>query len=238
MSTLYIFYKKNKTNERAIIYANSYLEAKETLFALNNYADIVYDLNEYRYQHVDTEKLYAELHLDDNYEGYPYILTEENYKNLENYIKDKQFSCMHNTHILTKKLANELSGEESSNKYVKYPLYSLTEFKNLLWTASDNNKNKKKAISDMIDHIGDIWYTTLEKKLRVGPENYVYGKSRKEVLDTLIKMDERYKDERPEIKLLIVSYPNYTEDDINRYDKFVSYIKDHKIKKLPIITNY
>ena len=62
MSTLYIFYKKNKANERTVIFANSYLEAKETLFILNKHADIVYDLDKCRYQHIDTEKLYGELH--------------------------------------------------------------------------------------------------------------------------------------------------------------------------------
>ena len=68
--------------------------------------------------------------------------------------------------------------------------------------------------------------------------NYVYGRSRKEVLDTLNEYDEKYKDLQKGVYLLITSYPNYTNDDLKRYDKFVTYIKEHNIKKLPFITNY
>ena len=234
MSTLYIFYKKDKFNERVIIYANSYLEAKEALFALNNYADLVYDINEYRYQHVDTVALYNELKLNDTYEGYPYILTEENYKNIEKSIEDKTFSNMHNTHVLTKGMADHMGIDDKKCN----SLYTLDEFKRSMQQMTENKEKQRNMIDDMINHIGDVWYTKLESPFRLGPENYVYGRSRKEVLDTLNEYDEKYKDLQKGVYLLITSYPNYTNDDLKRYDKFVTYIKEHNIKKLPFITNY
>lgn len=234
MSTLYIFYKKDKFNERVIIYANSYLEAKEALFALNSYADLVYDINEYKYQHVDTVALYNELKLNDTYEGYPYILTEENYKNIEKSIEDKTFSNMHNTHVLTKGMADRIGIDDKKCN----SLYTLDEFKRSMQQMTENKEKQRNMIDDMINHIGDVWYTKLESPLRLGPENYVYGRSRKEVLDTLNEYDEKYKDLQKGVYLLITSYPNYTNDDLKRYDKFVTYIKEHNIKKLPFITNY
>jgi len=234
MSTLYIFYKKNKFNERVIIYANSYLEAKETLFALNNYADLVYDINEYRFQHVDTVALYNELKLNDTYEGYPYILTEENYKNLEKSIEDKTFSNIHNTKVLTKEIADSLT-----NKNSNYSMYTLEEFKRSMQQMSESKEKQRNEINSMIDHIGDVWYAKIyPNNLRLGPENYVYGRSRKEVLDALNEYDEKYKKLQNDVYLLITSYPNYTMDDLKRYEKFVTYIKEHNIKKLPFITNY
>ena len=236
MSTLYIFYKKDKFNERVIIYANSYLEAKEALFALNNYADLVYDINEYKYQHVDTVALYNELKLNDTYEGYPYILTEENYKNIEDSIEDKTFSNIHNTKVLTKEIADHLHADD---KNCRYPIYSLDEFKRSLQQMQDNREKQKNGISNMIDHVGEIWYAKIyPNNLRLGPENYVYGRSRKEVLDALNEYDEKYKKLQNDVYLLITSYPNYTMDDLKRYEKFVTYIKEHNIKKLPFITNY
>ena len=233
MSTLYIFYKKDKFNERVIIYANSYLEAKETLFALNNYADLVYDINEYKYQHVDTSALYNELKLNDTYEGYPYILTEENYKNIEKSIEDKTFSNMHNTHVLTKGMADRMGiYDKKCNS-----LYTLDEFKRSMQQMTENKEKQRNEIESMFDHIGDVWYAKFKTPLRLGPENYVYGRSRKEVLDTLNEYD-KYNNIRKEAYLLISSYPNYTDEDLKRYDKFVTYIKEHNIKKLPFITNY
>lgn len=235
MSTLYIFYKKNKFNERVIIYANSYLEAKETLFALNNYADLVYDINEYRYQHVDTVALYNELKLNDTYEGYPYILTEENYKNIEKSIEDKTFSNIHNTKVLTKGMADHLYADDKKCN----SLYTLEEFKRSMQQMSESKEKQRNEINSMIDHIGDVWYAKIyPNNLRLGPENYVYGRSRKEVLDALNEYDEKYKKLQNDVYLLITSYPNYTMDDLKRYEKFVNYIKEHNIKKLPFITNY
>ena len=236
MSTLYIFYKKDKFNERVIIYANSYLEAKEALFALNSYADLVYDINEYKYQHVDTVALYNELKLNDTYEGYPYILTEENYKNIEKSIEDKTFSNMHNTHVLTKGMANHMGADDNKCN----SLYTLEEFKRSMQQMTENKEKQRNEIDSMIDHIGDVWYTVIKTPLRLGPENYIYGRSRKEVLDTF---NEYNKDINHEglykgVYLLISSYPNYNVDDLTRYEKFVTYIKEHNIKKLPFITNY
>jgi len=236
MSTLYIFYKKDKFNERVIIYANSYLEAKEALFALNNYADLVYDINEYRYQHVDTVALYNELKLNDTYEGYPYILTEENYKNLEKSIEDKTFSNMHNTHVLTKGMADRMGIDDKKCN----SLYTLDEFKRSMQQMAESKEKQRNEIDSMIDHIGEVWYTVIKTPLLLGPENYIYGRSRKEVLDTF---NEYNKDINHEglykgVYLLISSYPNYNIDDLARYDKFVTYIKEHNIKKLPFITNY
>jgi hypothetical protein len=233
MSALYIFYKKDKTNERVIIYADSYMEAKDALFALNNYADLVYDLNEYKLQHVNIAKLFNELHLDETYDGYPYILTEENYKNLEDAIEDKLFSNIHNTHVLTKGLAEKMKVDDIN----KFPFYSLDEFKRSLQQMQDNRDKLKNEIDNMITHVGEIWYMKINtSNLRLGAENYIYGRSRKEVLDTLYEYDKTIKNNGT--YLLITSYPNYTNDDIKRYEKFVTYIKEHNIKKLPFITNY
>lgn len=236
MSTLYIFYKKDKFDERVIIYANSYLEAKEALFALNNYADLVYDINEYRYQHVDTVALYNELKLNDTYEGYPYILTEENYKNIEKSIGDKTFSNVHNTHVLTKGMADHMCVDDKTCN----SLYTLEEFKRSMQQMSESKEKQRNEINSMIDHVGEVWYTVIKTPLRLGPENYIYGRSRKEVLDTFNEYNKNINHEGlyKEVSLLITSYPNYTADDLKRYDKFVTYIKEHNIKKLPFITNY
>ncbi len=237
MSKLYIFYKKYKTNERVIIYADSYMEAKDTLFALNNYADLIYDLSEYKLQHVNTEKLFKELHLNETYDGYPYILTEENYKNLEDAIEDRLFSNIYNTHVLTKRISSNMNDKicNSCNS-----LYTLDEFKRSMQQMTENKEKQRNEIESMFDHVGEIWYAKIyPNNLRIGPENYVYGRSRKEVLDTLITLNEYNKNiKNKDVYLLITSYPNYTLDDLKRYEKFVTYIKEHNIKKLPFITNY
>ena len=61
-----------------------------------------------------------------------------------------------------------------------------------------------------------------------------------EVLDELEKIRSTLRTYQPDQtpKLLISKYPNYTEEDFNNYMRFRNYIKEHNIKKLPIITNY
>ncbi len=239
MGMLYIFFKKNKTNERIIIYAYSYTEAKEALFALNSYANMIYDINEYRAQSVDTAKVEEELNITKEYSGYPYILSEADYEKIEPYIIDKQYSYMHNAHVLTKKMTdpfgiNCVNGEKCNS------LYTLDEFKHSMQQMVENKEKQRNEIESMFDHIGEVWYTVIKTPLRLGPENYIYGRSRKEVLDTF---NEYNKDINHEglykgVYLLISSYPNYNVDDLTRYEKFVTYIKEHNIKKLPFITNY
>ena len=145
MSNLFIFYKKNKTDKRVIIFAQSYIEAKETLFALNSYADIEYDLNEYRLQEVDTEKLYEELNLED-YEGYPYILTEDNYKHISDYVVNKSFSQLHNTKVLTQKRAEFLCGDSN-----KFP--STQEFIEGLKNNAEHKESIRNEISSMFNKL-------------------------------------------------------------------------------------
>lgn len=234
MSNLFIFYKKNKTDKRVIIFAQSYIEAKETLFALNNYADIEYDLNEYRLQIVDTDKLYEELHLKD-YEGYPYILTEENYNHLVNYIENKTFSNIHNTQILTKKRAEWWSGSDKNN----FP--STQEFIEVLKNNAEHKEALRNEICSMFKNIGEVWYARITRKYsKLICEDIIYGRSRYEVIETYNKLlnDKLICDKWGTPSLLIENYPNYTQEDIDRYIKFKNYIKEHNIKQLPIITDY
>ena len=234
MSNLFIFYKKNITNSRIIIFAQSYIEAKETLFALNNYADIEYNLNEYRLQMVDTDKLYEELHLKD-YEGYPYILTEENYERLSKYIENKTFSQLHNTQILTKKRAEFLSGGEE-NKF-----QSTQEFIETLKNNAEHKESLRNEILSMFKNIGEVWYAPITRQYsKMICDDIIYGRSRYEVIETYNKLlnDKLIYDRGMKPSLLIEKYPNYSEEDINRYIKFRNYIKEHNIKQLPIITDY
>lgn len=242
MSTLYIFYKKDKFNERVIIYANSYLEAKEALFALNNYADLIYDLNEFKCQHVNEEKMYEELKLNEEYEGYPYILTEENYKNIENSIIDKTYSNIHNTHLLTKKYANNLGMCDNSSN--NNPLYTTEEFVSLLKEHSEEKKKTLNSIESMIKNIGDVWFAKYKSNVNTNyitamyTDKYVYGHNRYEVINELKRLseDNKNKIDNFDTYLLISSYPNISSNDIKRYKDFVTYIKNHNIKKLPFTT--
>ena len=73
---IYIFYKYEK-NERIIIFALSYIEAKEALYSLNSYADHIYNLTEYKMYDIDMQKYCDILGIDVNDYDFPKIISEK-----------------------------------------------------------------------------------------------------------------------------------------------------------------
>lgn len=233
LSKLFIFYKKlNKNqNDRVIIYADTYIEAKELLFAYNAYADQIYNLTEYKLQHVLTDKLFEICKIDEEFIGYPFIVAEYQYMKLEPYINDKQFSDIQHTKVLTKNLCDVLSPEIKTNTY------STGEFVNLLQEKTDLNIKYKKEIKSMLNTVGDIWF------IKIGESNklctYIYGKSRYQCLKIVKDLDIKDYHTQPEllIKYTGNTYDNIVNTDINNYEIMVSYMKKYNIKKFPFITS-
>lgn len=233
VSRLFIFYKKlnKKPNDRIIIYAESYIEAKEMLFSINVYADQTYDLIEYQLQHVLTEKLFEICKIDANYFSIPFIVSEYEYDKLNPYIGDKQQSQMQHTKVLTKKYLDILSPEIKTN------MYSTGEFVNLLQENADLHVRFKKEIKNMLNTVGDIWF------IRIGsvnkPCNYIYGKSRYQCLKIAKDLDIKEYYNNPELLISFSGrdYNNITTKDLDNYKIMISYMKTHNIKKFPFITS-
>lgn len=232
-SRLFIFYKKlnKKNNDRIIIYAESYIEAKDMLFSINNYADLIYDIIEYQLQHVLTEKLFEICKVDTNYFGIPFVVSESEYNILIPYIDDKQQSQLQHTKVLTKKYLDILSPEAKTN------MYSTGEFINLLQENTDIHIKRKKEIKNMLNTVGDIWFIRIGevyKKCR-----YVYGKSRYQCKRLVNDLEIKEYYTIPELLITYNgnNYDNISIKDLDNYDKMISYMKKNNIKKFPFITS-
>ena len=125
------------SQKRIIIYAESYLEAKEALFEFNPYADKTYNILEYKKYEVDKLKYGEILNLDIEMLSYPRILSEKEFETIcsspEHIINDKAFNDIHNTKVLTKSFA----GEDTA-------LMSTSEFVNALKENADHKQVIKK----------------------------------------------------------------------------------------------
>ena len=75
-SELFIFYKYENDN-RIIVYASSYLEAKYAVLQFYTFGEKIFNLNDYLLQKVPTDKLFEILDIEkDIYTGYQFILSE------------------------------------------------------------------------------------------------------------------------------------------------------------------
>ena len=232
------------SQKRIIIYAESYLEAKEALFEFNPYADKTYNILEYKKYEVDKLKYGEILNLDIEMLSYPRILSEKEFETIcsspEHIINDKAFNDIHNTKVLTKSFA----GEDTI-------LMSTSEFVNALKENADHKQVTKKQIKKMLSIVGDIW------KLTYTPYRYtdvngvikdtasIYGLSRCQILEMYNNQPHKQGYEKLTIEPII--QPNYREvfeletndfsqKDIDEYNMLVNYMKKYNIKKFPFDT--
>lgn len=232
------------SQKRIIIYAESYLEAKEALFEFNPYADKTYNILEYKKYEVDKLKYGEILNLDIEMLSYPRILSEKEFETIcsspEHIINDKAFNDIYNTKVLTKSFA----GEDTT-------LMSTSEFVNALKENADHKQVIKKQIKKMLSIVGDIW------KLTYTPYRYtdvngvikdtasIYGLSRCQILEMYNNQPNKQGYEKLTIEPII--QPNYREvfeletndfsqKDVDEYNTLVNYMKKYNIKKFPFDT--
>ena len=217
---IYIF-RQYDSDKQIIIYAESYMEAKETLFEFNPWADKTYNIFEYKMYNINTDKFWEVLNIDESGYGYPRIISKKEYEILRDnkVILDEQFKNLHNTRVLMKKDATE-----------NFPLLSTEEYVNTLKNYADHISKHKKEIYKMLNVVGDIWFEEFYiKGLGLGNKYIVYGKSRYQCKKTLEKLKDEYSDNRitsyNKQELLIEdNYGNeLTKLSIERYDKMVEF---------------
>lgn len=230
---IYIF-RQYDSNKQIIIYAESYIEAKETLFEFNPWADKTYNIFEYKMFNIDTDKFWKVLNIDESGYGYPRILSKKEYEILRDnkVILDEQYKNINNTRVLMKKDASE-----------NFPLLSTEEFVNKLKNHADTMDKHKKNIYQMLNVVGDIWYEEFYVNgLGYGNKYIVYGKSRYQCKKTLEKLKEGLKGHKitsyDKQELLIdYDYGNeLTQTSIEKYNKMINFIKTYNIKKFPFVT--
>lgn len=232
------------SQKRIIIYAESYLEAKEALFEFNPYADKTYNILEYKKYEVDKLKYGEILNLDIEMLSYPRILSEKEFEMIcnssEHIIEDKMFNDIHNTKVLTKSFV----GENTT-------LMSTSEFVSALKENADHRQVTKKQIKKMLSIVGDIW------KLTYTPYRYtdvngvikdtasIYGLSRRQILE--MYNNQQYKQGYGKLIIEPIIQPQYKEvyelenndfspKDIDEYNTLITYMKRYHIKKFPFDT--
>ena len=227
---IFIF-RQYDSQVRIIIYAESYLEAKETLFELNPWADKVYNILEYKMYSVDDVIYHDTLGIEYDMGGYPRIISEDEFKELEKNkaILDEQFKNIHNTKVLTKKFA----GENTT-------LLSTEEFVGQLKNHAESVGKTKKSIYQMMRVVGDVWVKEFKIRFLSGCSRYrVYGKSRyqcEKFLNNLIeKTNINFENSWP-AELLIKDFNGFTENDVSNYTMMIDYMKENNINKFPFST--
>ena len=227
---IFIF-RQYDSQKRIIIYAESYLEAKETLFELNPWADKVYNILEYKMYHIDYLKFFDTLGIESDMRDYPRIISESELKLLtkNKVILDAEFNTIHNTHVLTKKFAGENTNLLSTEEFID-------QLKNHVKLIDKTKRN----IYQMMNIIGDIWVKEFKIKFLSGGSHYkVYGKSRyqceKFLNDLIEKTNINFVTEWP-IELLIKDNNNFREVDILKYQTMIEYMKENNINKFPFST--
>ena len=230
---IYIFYKYEK-NERIIIFALSYIEAKEALYSLNSYADHMYNLTEYKMYDIDMPKYCDALGIDVNDYDFPKIISEKEFTKLldSGAILDKQFKDIHNTKLLTKQFF------ENNNS--SYPAMTATEYKKTLEELGNNISNHKKNIYHMLEVVGDIWVEYFYVQgLSLGNRYTAYGKSRYQCHKAIEELQKKYENKFTSYnkqELLINYFGTLERYDIKRYDDMVEFMKKNNIKKFPFTT--
>lgn len=227
---IFIFRKYNSQN-RIIIYAKTYLEAKETLFDLNPWADRVYNILEYKMYSVDDVIYHDTLKIEYYMGGYPRIISEDEFKELEKNkaILDEQFNNIHNTKVLTKKFAGENTN-----------LLSTEEFVGQLKNNAESACKIKRSIYQMMRVVGDIWVKEIKIKSLIGRPLYrVYGKSRyqcENLLNNLVEKTNISFDYSLPAELLIKDFNDLSENDVSNYMMMIDYMKENNINKFPFST--
>jgi hypothetical protein len=230
---IYIF-RQYDSDKQIIIYAESYIEAKETLFEFNPWADKTYNIFEYKMYNIDTDKFWKVLNIDENGYGYPRILSKKEYEILRDnkVILDEQFKNLHNTRVLMKKDASE-----------DFPLLSTEEFVNKLKNHANIIDKHKQNVYQMLNIVGDIWFEEIfDKYAKFNGKYIIYGKSRYQCKKLIEKLNEQYKSNRftsynrPETLIENNYVDDLTPRDIERYDKMVGFMKANNIKKFPFTT--
>jgi len=227
---IYIF-RQYDSNKRLIIFARSYMEAKEMLFELNPWADKVYNILEYKMYNINLNKFYETLNIETEMEEYPRIISESELDLLtkNKVILDAQFNTIHNTHVLTKKFAGENTN-----------LLSTEEFVGQLKNRAESVGKTKQNMYRMLSVVGDIWVKEFKSKyLNNGPRYRVYGKSRYQCEKFLTELNEKSHADfatRFDTILLIKNFNDFTEEDISNYLIMVDFMKTNNIKKFPFCT--
>ena len=225
ISELFIFYKY-ENNNRIIVYASSYLEAKYAIMQIYPRGVNIFNLNEYLLQKVPTDKLFEILNIEkDIYVGYQFILTEYEYSKLEPYIINKSNSIIHHQKVLTKQFIKDNGCNTSL-------LPSTKEFINNLQEAAINKESLKNQINQLLTVVGDIWYITLVGSTGL---EYIFGKSRLQCQNLINDETKKYNIlNNP--KLLINDVNEITANEINLYKIMVDCIKTNNINKFPFST--
>jgi len=227
---IFIF-RQYDSQKRIIIYAESYLEAKETLFDLNPWADRIYNILEYKMYSVDDTIYHDTLGIEYDMGGYPRIISEDEFKELEKNkaILDEQFNNMHNTKVLTKKFAGENTN-----------LLSTEEFVGQLKNHTESIGKTKQNMYRMLSVVGDVWVKEFKPKyLNFSPGYKIYGKSRYQCEKYLNELNEKSNTDfstRFDTELLIKNFNDFTEEDISNYLIMVDFMKNNNIKKFPFST--
>ena len=239
---IFIF-RQYDSQTRIIIYAESYLEAKEALFEFNPWADKTYNILEYKMYEVDKEKYADIIGIDKDMISYPRIISENEFflirSSSDHVLLDEQFKNLHNTKVLTKGYAGDTS------------LMSTSEFVNALKENADIKDSVKRQIKKMLSIVGDIW------KLTYTPYRYtdingvikdtasIYGLGRRQILE--MYNNQQHKQGYGKLTIEPIIQPQYKEvyelenndfspKDIDEYNMLVNCMKKYNIKKFPFDT--
>ena len=239
---IFIF-RQYDSQTRIIIYAESYLEAKEALFEFNPWADKTYNILEYKMYEVDKEKYADIIGIDKDMISYPRIISENEFflirSSSDHVLLDEQFKNLHNTKVLTKGYAGDTS------------LMSTSEFVNALKENADIKDSVKRQIKKMLSIVGDIW------KLTYTPYRYtdingvikdtasIYGLGRRQILE--MYNNQQHKQGYGKLTIEPIIQPQYKEvyelenndfspKDIDEYNTLVTCMKKYNIKKFPFDT--
>ena len=239
---IFIF-RQYDSQTRIIIYAESYLEAKEALFEFNPWADKTYNILEYKMYEVDKEKYADIIGIDKDMISYPRIISENEFflirSSSDHVLLDEQFKNLHNTKVLTKGYAGDTS------------LMSTSEFVNALKENADIKDSVKRQIKKMLSIVGDIW------KLTYTPYRYtdingvikdtasIYGLGRRQILE--MYNNQQHKQGYGKLTIEPIIQPQYKEvyelehndfstKDIEEYNTLVTCMKKYHIKKFPFDT--
>ena len=239
---IFIF-RQYDSQTRIIIYAESYLEAKEALFEFNPWADKTYNILEYKMYEVDKEKYADIIGIDKDMISYPRIISENEFflirSSSDHVLLDEQFKNLHNTKVLTKGYSGDTS------------LMSTSEFVNALKENADIKDSVKRQIKKMLSIVGDIW------KLTYTPYRYtdingvikdtasIYGLGRRQILE--MYNNQQHKQGYGKLTIEPIIQPQYKEvyelenndfspKDIDEYNMLVNCMKKYNIKKFPFDT--
>lgn len=214
---LYIFYQFIKRENFIVIYANSYLEAKALLYSINPYADYVYNLTEYKLQHVDPYKLFNICKIAPEWEFTPTFVNKKEYKKLQKYIIDKDYS--NDTKVLTKNLLNKLFSNK--NKY-----WTTDEFIKYLKTNSEDNIHIKEQIKDYLCNK----YPLLKTHIITRGSNFdLYTNSKEQTEVIMNKMREYDNNIHADYKMYNENFITGTDiKSINNYKELNKQLQENK----------